>query len=120
MLLSFNQKRSDRSARIPLRLLFFLYRNRTGKRITPESITVLFCDAMSTRNEIAEQILNYLKKHPASADSLEGIAGWWLKSERVDEAVDKVAETLEGLIKSGSIKRVKYENGTILYMLAKQ
>lgn len=73
---------------------------------------------MNTRNEISKQILNYLKKNPASADTLEGITDWWLKLERVDQAVDKVAEALEVLIKAGSIKAVKSENGKILYRFA--
>ena len=73
---------------------------------------------MNTRNEISKQILNYLKKNPAAADTLEGITDWWLKLERVDQAVDKVAEALEVLIKAGSIKAVKSENGKILYRFA--
>ncbi len=75
---------------------------------------------MNTGNEISKQILNYLKKNPASADTLEGITDWWLKSESVDQAVDKVAQALEVLIKAGSIKKVKSENGKIVYRLAKR
>ncbi|MCP4625765.1 MAG: hypothetical protein GY850_19945 [bacterium] len=75
---------------------------------------------MNTGNEISKQILNYLKKHPASSDSLEGIADWWLKSESVDQAVDQVAQALEVLIKTGSIKKVKFENGKMVYRLAKR
>ena len=81
---------------------------------------VSFWDSMYNRNKISKQILNYLKMHPASADSLEGIADWWLKSESVDQAVDEVAEALEVLIKAGSIKKIKSKNGKMLYRLAKR
>jgi hypothetical protein len=75
---------------------------------------------MNNRKKISKQILNYLKKNPASADTLEGITDWWLKSERVDQAVDQVAEALEDLIEDGSIIKIKSQNGQILYRLAEQ
>ena len=75
---------------------------------------------MNNRKEISKQILNYLKKNPASADTLEGITDWWLKSEKVDQAVDQVAEALEDLIEDGSIMKFKSKNGQILYRLAKK
>ena len=70
---------------------------------------------MKIENELSKNILDYLNKKPSAGDTLEGITGWWLESERVDQAVDKVAEVLEALIKKGLIVKSKYG----VYKLAK-
>lgn len=63
---------------------------------------------MKKKKEISKKILDYLKKNPDTGDTLEGITEWWLESERVDQAVEEVAEVLEALIKKGLIIKSKY------------
>jgi hypothetical protein len=75
---------------------------------------------MKINNEISKKILDYLRKHPDAGDTFEGITKWWLESERVDEAVDEVAEVLEVLLVRGVLIKTKYENGNIVYKLAKR
>jgi Mn-dependent DtxR family transcriptional regulator len=70
---------------------------------------------MKIENELSKKILEYLDKKPDAGDTLEGITEWWLESERVDQAVDQVAEVLEALIKKGLIIKSKYG----VYKLAK-
>lgn len=72
---------------------------------------------MNNKGDISQHILNYLRKNPDSADTLEGISAWWLLSERVNDAVNNVADALESLIKGGSIVRLKLKNGKIVYKL---
>ena len=74
---------------------------------------------MSTNEEITRKILDYLSKNPDAGDTLEGIANWWLVSERVVQAVDEVAEILEVLLDKGLLIKTKYENGSVVYKLAK-
>ena len=47
------------------------------------------------------QILSYLMKNPGAKDTLEGIASWWLLSERIDDALDEVSATLQYLVAEG-------------------
>jgi Fe2+ or Zn2+ uptake regulation protein len=74
---------------------------------------------MSTNEEISRKILDYLRKNPDTADTLEGITEWWIESERVDYAVDEVAEILEVLLDKGLLIKTKYKNGSVVYKLAK-
>ena len=74
---------------------------------------------MSTNEEISRKILDYLSKNPDAGDTLEGIANWWLESERVVQAVDEVAEILEVLFDKGLLIKTKYEIGSVVYKLAK-
>jgi hypothetical protein len=46
-------------------------------------------DARSAEEEIALQILEYLKDHPQAKDTIEGISQWWL---RLGEAKHRLAD----------------------------
>ena len=72
-------------------------------------------DEYRSKEELEEKILNYLRKHPDAADTVEGITGWWLESQRIDESVDKVFEILEVMCKKKLLYQVKYENGPLIY-----
>lgn len=61
----------------------------------------------------------YLQRHPDSADTIEGIAGWWLKLKEIDHAVDEVAEALELLLAEGKVQEVKYGKNMPLYKLVR-
>ena len=65
-------------------------------------------------------ILDYLKKNPDAGDTLVGITEWWLESERVDQSVEEVSSVLGMLLKKGLIKKIKYENGNVIYKLSKR
>jgi hypothetical protein len=69
------------------------------------------------KNQLSRQILNYLKKHPQAGDTLEGIAGWWLAQQRIEEVVDEVADALETLIKKGAIKAHTTRSGSSVYKI---
>ncbi len=71
------------------------------------------------KEEIAERILEYLKKNPDTGDTLEGISKWWLEMERVDHSVEKVANVLEVLLARGLIKKDILDRNTSIYKLMK-
>ena len=64
--------------------------------------------------------MNYLEKNPDAGDTLEGITKWWLESERVDQAVDEVAEALNRLLEKGAVIKTKCKKGPYIFMLNKK
>jgi hypothetical protein len=66
-------------------------------------------------NEIAERIERYLDEHPHAADSVEGIAHWWLTRQRYEGVVRVVEQALEILVRRGSITPRLLRDGQTLY-----
>lgn len=52
---------------------------------------------------VADAIKCYLDAHPNAADSVEGIAHWWLTRQRFEDATEVVEEALERLVAKGEI-----------------
>ena len=75
---------------------------------------------MNKKDEISEQILKYLQKNPGSGDTLEGIARFWLKFEKIDQSVDDVRDALEMLIEKGVLRRNENSTGKTIYELVKK
>ena len=67
----------------------------------------------------SQMILNYLQRNPEAGDTLEGIVTWWLEQERIERAVDEVANVLESLVQKGSVRVHKTQNGTSIYKINK-
>ena len=57
-------------------------------------------------HKLCNHILRYLRRHPRSGDTIEGISTWWLEYERVEESVDEVRNALEYLVLTGKLKRI--------------
>lgn len=66
-------------------------------------------------NEIAEQILRYLQKHPKAADSVDGITRWWLRRQRFEESVERVQKVLDRLVSEDLIFRSVSKSGVVIY-----
>jgi hypothetical protein len=47
---------------------------------------------------VATVMLRYLTEHPAAKDTVEGIATWWLRQERIEHAVETVRGALAMLV----------------------
>jgi Fe2+ or Zn2+ uptake regulation protein len=78
-------------------------------------------DAVSEKNEqLARMVLNYLARNPDAGDTLEGIAKWWLDTERIESLVDEVADALVGLVEQGLVRIRESEGGRIFYANSKQ
>jgi len=69
--------------------------------------------------KIADEIARYMKDHAHGADTLEGIARWWLTKQRLSETEDKVKEAVDSLHSRGLIEKRVLPDGTILYSPAK-
>jgi hypothetical protein len=73
----------------------------------------------ATVEEIAEQILRYLSKHPQAEDTAEGILRWWVMEEQLEEAASTVREALVSLVVGGNLFVVVGGDGSVRYRLRK-
>lgn len=65
--------------------------------------------------QLRDEILKYLGAHPQAADTVEGIANWWLPRQRYEDEVQKVQQALDELVERGLVARTTLADGTILY-----
>ena len=56
--------------------------------------------------EMAETILSYLNEHAEASDTLEGIAEWWIRRERIRVEVDSLRKVLGQLTQNGLLERI--------------
>ena len=65
-------------------------------------------------DRVAGDVVRYLAAHPDAADTVEGIARWWLARQRYDDARDLVAEALVRLVDRGLVQQCT-RNGVTLF-----
>lgn len=61
---------------------------------------------------IANLIERYLVKRPDAQDTLEGIAGWWVKRQILDDSRLSVLRALEMLEQQGVVRRIRVNGVT--------
>lgn len=71
--------------------------------------------SVSDIEEIAREIRRYLLDHPNAADSLEGIAHWWLVRQQVEFSVEKVKMALDYLVRNDLISKSTTVGGEVVY-----
>ncbi len=64
---------------------------------------------------LGEDILRYLREHPEAADSLEGIASWWLPASAYSQPSETVQRALDRLVEERRITRIHLADGRTLY-----
>jgi len=64
---------------------------------------------------IAESIERYLEDHPKAADTVEGIANWWLAGQRHQQTQEEIQQALDYLVEKGVIRRTELVNGRVVY-----
>lgn len=67
---------------------------------------------------IAQEISDYLAEHPKAADSLEGVASWWLARQRYESAEDVVQKALEHLVTKGVVEKISNKGGKTVFSYA--
>ncbi len=73
------------------------------------------CETRDQVRTVAEEIRLYLSKHPESADTLEGVANWWLLRHRVESAIEVVSNALNYLIETGFVEKLEGHGHRIIY-----
>ena len=66
-------------------------------------------------NKIERRVLDYLKKNPDAGDTLEGMAHWWIQSERIGQSLDVLAAVLVRLVQKKLIVKLEAHGGSPLY-----
>lgn len=61
------------------------------------------CEWEDRVKNVAREIEHYLEIHPHAADSLEGIATWWVSRQRIRNELEVVRAALEQLTHSGIV-----------------
>lgn len=75
---------------------------------------------MRKKEDLAQKIMEYLRKNPGAGDTLEGITNWWLQFQRIEQSVNDVLDSLEDLIKDGLVKREQIRGGEPYYKVSKK
>jgi hypothetical protein len=57
-------------------------------------------------DQVATQILDYLKERPEAMDTLEGIAEWWLMRQRIRMDVAMLARVIRRLTERGVLEEL--------------
>jgi hypothetical protein len=68
-------------------------------------------------NNLADEIIDYLGKHPRAADTLDGIVSWWLPRQRFETAYELVNKALEHLVQSGMLVTIQGQASKTIYKL---
>lgn len=69
---------------------------------------------------LAEEIAAYLHDREQVADTLEGIARWWIMRQRLQEGQRKVAQAMDYLCAQGLVTTRKLPDGVVLYTSSAQ
>ena len=72
-------------------------------------------DATEAGRQILEAVLVYLRLHPSAADTLEGIAAWWIRGLGDNVPRATLASQLDALVNAGELRRISTPDGGILY-----
>ena len=64
---------------------------------------------------LAQEIKRYLRAHPRAADTVEGIAKWWLARQRYEEALKRVRDALDLLVEQGVVTKRIVAGGKVVY-----
>jgi hypothetical protein len=68
----------------------------------------------------SEQIQRYLEEHPGAADSLDGIATWWVARQVIAKELSVVRAALERLVEAGVVTAERREGaGEPVYRMAR-
>lgn len=67
---------------------------------------------------IAQAILDHLRLHPLAADSVTGVARWWLKPAQSGASLQQVQRALTLLVARSVVRELKLTDGTTLYSQA--
>jgi hypothetical protein len=62
----------------------------------------------------------HLAAHPQAADSVDGVAEWWVARRGVVASREEVEEALDTLVRQGRLRCVRLADGNTLYCSAPQ
>jgi hypothetical protein len=78
----------------------------------------MYADEGGPEEAIARAIVNHLGANPLAADSVDGVARWWLGEMHSIVTLKEVERALELLVTRDVMRRLKLGDGTYLYSKA--
>jgi hypothetical protein len=72
-------------------------------------------DDAALREELRREILAFLDAHPDAADTLEGIAQWWILHQRFLRTLPALGGVLDELERTRELERVRGPDGRPLW-----
>ncbi len=75
-------------------------------------------DVPETVQDMAEDILKYLRDHPQARDTLDGILDWWLLRERYRQRRALVQQALDYMVGQNLVARTTNPDGVTIYEAA--
>lgn len=68
-------------------------------------------------SELCRRILSYLAEHPQAADTIEGIAQWWLQDPQLEQSGNQLQEALDYLTAQHFVVTRQGRNGRVSYAM---
>jgi Fe2+ or Zn2+ uptake regulation protein len=72
---------------------------------------------MDARVDPRQEIIEYLRRHPEAADTVDGILDWWMPAQRHENTMMEIQQALREFVERGLIEEVVLGNGNRLYRL---
>ena len=72
-------------------------------------------EQLEPSDELAGHIAAYLEHHPEAADTVDGIAHWWLQRQRYRTAVTQIQQALDRLEAQGVVTATTSTTGRLVY-----
>lgn len=66
----------------------------------------------------ADRIRRYLETRPNAAETVEGVAKWWLARQRYADSVELAQQALDYLENKGKVVRFRLAGGKVMYRRA--
>lgn len=64
---------------------------------------------------VANEILHYLKRFPNAAETMDGIASWWIPRQRIHEKREIVERAVQKLVRQGRMQVTHIAGGVDVY-----
>ena len=68
--------------------------------------------------QLENSILRYIEEHPNAADTVDGIAAWWLNEKLTADELHQVQQALDNLLNSRRMRVRKSADGHAYYSKA--
>ena len=68
-------------------------------------------------SEIAQAILEHLRRNPEAQDTLAGVVQWWLPSQEIKPRTATIKDALSELVAAGLVIRIEGKDMQVSYRL---
>lgn len=72
-------------------------------------------DLTEKEQQIAQLLLDYMKKHSDAKHTAEGIARWWIMQQKLEEDLNLVVKIIDYFTAKGVLEKIQIANGNHYY-----